>query len=63
MQREHVIVGGWILGLSTIAMSFGVGSTTGWLLLAVVGLVPPVMLRMWRQPAQTMSESIHQVLE
>ena len=65
MQFEHVktaILGGWVLALGATAVSFGVGSATGWLLLAVVGLVPPVMLRMWRQPAQTISESIHEVI-
>ena len=67
MQREHVktaIIGGWVLALGAAAASFGVGSATGWMLLVGLGLVPPLMLfRMWRQPAPTMSESIHQVLE
>ena len=67
MQLEHVktaIVGGWVLGLGTIAVSFGVGSATGWMLLLGLGLIPPVMLfRMWHQPAQSMSQSIHEVLK
>ena len=67
MQREHVktaVVGGWVLALGAAAASFGVGSATGWMLLVGLGLVPPLMLfRMWRQPAPTMSEAIHQVLE
>jgi hypothetical protein len=67
MQREHVrtaIVGGWVLGSGAIAASFGVDSATGWMLLIGLGLVPSLMLfRMWHQPAQTMSESIHQVLK
>jgi hypothetical protein len=67
MQRENVksaIVGGWVLGLGAIAVSFGVDSAKGWMLLVGLGVVPPLMLfRMWRQPAPTMSESIHEVLK
>jgi hypothetical protein len=67
MQLEHVktaLVGGWVLGLGATAVSFGVGSATGWMLLVGLGLVPPLMFfRMWHQPAQTMSENIRQVLK
>ena len=67
MQLEHVkkaIVGGWVLALGAAAVSFGVGSPTGWMLLVGLGLVPPLMLfRMWHQPAQTISQSIHEVLK
>jgi hypothetical protein len=67
MQLEHVktaIVGGWVFGLGGIAVSFGVGSVTGWILLVGLGLVPPLMLfRMWQQPAHTMSERIREVLK
>ena len=67
MQREHVktaIVGGWVLGLGTIAVSFGAGSATGWMLLFGLGLLPPLLLfRMWPQPAPTMSGSIREVLK
>ena len=66
MQFEHVktaILGGWVLALGATAASFGVGSVTGWMLLVGLGLVPPLMLfRMW-QPAQTISQSIHEVLK
>ena len=67
MKLEHVktaIVGGWVLALGAAAPSFGVSSATSWMLLVGLGLVPPIMLfRMWRQPAQTMSESIHEVVK
>jgi hypothetical protein len=67
MQFDHMksaIVGGWVLGLCATAVSFGVDSARGWMLLVGLGLLPPVMLfRVWHQPAQTMSESIREVLK
>ena len=67
MQFEHIktaVVGGWVLGLGALAVSFGVGSPTGLMLLVGLGLVPPLVLfRMWPQPAQTMSESIYAALK
>ena len=67
MQFEHMkilIVAGWLLSVSVVAVSLNVGSATAWLLLFGVGLLPPMMLfRVWRQPMQTMSESIHEVLK
>ena len=67
MQQEHLktaIAGAWMLGAGAIATSLGVSSPTGWILLVGLGLVPPLMLfGMWRQPAQTISESIHEVLK
>ena len=66
MQLNHLksaIVGAWVLGLSAVALSFEVTSASGWMFLVGLGLLPPlVLLRMWRQPVQTMSESIHEVL-
>jgi hypothetical protein len=66
MQLEHMktaIVGGWVLGLGAFAVSLNMGSATGWMLFVGLGLVPPLMLfGLWHQPAQTMSESIREVL-
>jgi len=67
MQTEQLktsIVAGWILVMVAIALSLNLGSATGWLLLVGIGLLPPLMLfRVWQQPAQTMSESIREVLK
>jgi hypothetical protein len=67
MQFEYMkasIVAGWVLILAAIGVSLNVGSATGWLALIGVGLLPPVMLfGIWRQPAQTMSQSIREVLK
>jgi hypothetical protein len=66
MQLNHLksaVVGAWVLGLAAVALSFEVTSASGWMFLVGLGLLPPlVLLRMWRQPGQTMSESIHEVL-
>jgi hypothetical protein len=57
-------VGVWVLVLAAIALSVDVSSPAGWMLLAVLGLVPPVMLFwMSERSAQTMSESIREVLK
>ena len=61
---KTAIVGGWVLGLGSTAVSLNVRSATGWILLVGLGLLPPLMLfRMWHQPAQTMSESISEMLK
>lgn len=67
MQLENAktaVIGGWVLGVGAIAVSLNVDSVAGWILAAAAGLVPPLtLLRMWRQPAPTMSESIRAVLK
>jgi hypothetical protein len=67
MQREHMkraVVGVWVLAWSVMALSVNVSSASGWILLVGSGVLPPlVLLRLWRPPAQTMSESIRDVLK
>ena len=67
MQPKHVktsIVAGWVLILIAIAVTLNVGTTTGWLFLIGMGLLLPMLLfGLWRQPAQTMSERIREVLK
>jgi hypothetical protein len=67
MQHEHmkIAVGGaWVLACSVMALSVGVNSASGWIVLVALGLLPPLMLyRLWRPPARTISESIHEVLK
>jgi hypothetical protein len=67
MQHEHmkIAVGGaWVLACSVMALSVGVNSASGWIVLVGLGLLPPLMLfRFWRPPVRTMSESIHEVLK
>jgi len=66
MRLEYMkngIAGAWIVGLAIVAAFLGLNSLVGWTILAVIGLLPPlVMLRLWNPPAQTTSESIRKVL-
>jgi hypothetical protein len=66
MTLEHAkigVAGGWLLGWAAIALSVDPSSAIGWALLVGSGLLPPLMLsRMWNPPAQTLSESIRNVL-
>ena len=66
MRLEYMkngIAGAWILGLAIVAAFLGLNSLLGWTVLAVIGLLPPiVMLRLWNPPAETTSEDIRKVL-
>ena len=49
----------WLIAVGLLGIFAPVTSPTGWLMVAGFGLMPAVfMFRAWRQPAQTMSESI-----
>ena len=51
----------WVSAVCAAAIAGSVQSVSGWTLLAVVAVVPPlVMMWLWDHPAQTMSESIQQ---
>jgi hypothetical protein len=67
MQVEHVkaaVVGAWVLAWGVMALSIELSSPSGWILLIGSGVLPPLMLlRLWRPPAQTTSESIRDVLK
>jgi hypothetical protein len=66
MQLEHkktAIVGAWILAWIVMALLVDVNSTN-WILLVGSGVLPPlVLLRLWRPPVQSTSESIREVLK
>jgi hypothetical protein len=66
MKPQHMkmaIIGGWVLGLGALGISVDVNSMSGWMLLIGLGVLPPItFLRMWQQPAPTMSQSIRDVL-
>lgn len=51
----------WVAAVCAAAIAGSVQSVSGWTLLAGVAVVPPlVMMWLWNDPAQTMSESIQQ---
>ncbi len=51
----------WVLLVSAGGFSVHVASVSGWIILASLALLPPlVMLRLWNDPPKTMSESINE---
>ena len=51
----------WGLLVSAGGFSLQVASVSGWIVLATLALLPPlVMLRLWSDPPKTMSESINE---
>ena len=63
-RMKASLLAGWVLIVAVVAVSLNIASASGWLLLIGVGLLPPMILfLLWRQPAQTMSESIRDVLK
>lgn len=62
-QLKAVVIGTWILAIGVLAYISDPTSVAGWTVLAAVAATPPVvMMRLWRVPAQTVSESIRDVL-
>jgi hypothetical protein len=53
----------WVTALSAVGIVGGVRSTSSWLLLAGIAVVPPlVMMGRMNAPSKSMSESIGEVL-
>jgi hypothetical protein len=62
-QLKAGVIGTWILAAGVLAYISDPTSLAGWTVLAAVAATPPVvMMRLWRAPAQTVSESIREVL-
>lgn len=62
-QLKAAVIGTWILVIGVLAYISDPTSVAGWTVLAAVAATPPVvMMRLWRVPAQTVSESIREVL-
>lgn len=54
-----MIAGGWVLSGCAVAAAAHVTSIGGWTVLVALTVLPPlVLLRMWKDPDQTLSESI-----
>lgn len=66
MQTDHVKAGlmaGWVLAVAGLGYGFGTTSFAWWTLVAVLSVAPPaLMVRLWRAPSPSMSESIREVL-
>ena len=62
-QVKAALIGAWILVVGVLAYISDPTSLVGWAVLAAVLVIPPVvMMKLWRVPAQSMSESIREVL-
>lgn len=65
MRFEYLkaaIVAAWIVGIGALAVFSNMTSIGGWILIAGLALLPPVViLRLWGPPAETISESIRDV--
>lgn len=66
MQTDFVkaaLMAAWVLAVGALGYMSGTTSLMGWTLLAVVSFVPPaLMVRLWRAPSPSMSETIRAVL-
>ena len=51
----------WLLAIVGIAYGANITSTANWIALVCFTIIPPIaMWRFWREPPQTMSESIQE---
>ena len=58
--RKRLIAAVWFLAAVMVALAFNVGSVTAWGVVAAVAIAPPlVMLRLWKHPAETITQTIH----
>ena len=66
MPTDYVktaLMGVWILAVGVLGYVLGATSFVGWTVLVAMALTPPVvMMRLWRAPSQSMSESIREAL-
>ncbi len=56
-----VIAAGWVLIACLVGLAVDVTSTGAWVVLAAFGLLPPLVMQLlWKDPQQTMAESIRE---
>lgn len=56
-------MGVWILAVGVLGYISGTTSLVGWTVLAALAATPPVVImRLWRVPAQSISESIREAI-
>jgi hypothetical protein len=65
MQRvsiKAVIAMLWIVAVTIAGIAGNVNSLLLWTGLAAVAILPPVVMRWWNEPRQSMSQSIQEAL-
>ena len=61
LSIKRVIAILWVSAMCIIGIAAGLGSFSSWAVLAGIAVVPPlVMMWLWNDPHQTMSESIQE---
>lgn len=62
-QKKIACAAIWVLAMCAAGAAVRVTSPFGWTVLACLALLPPiVMLRLWNDPPQSVSESIQKAL-
>src|SRR4051812_33925263 len=66
MKTEYVkpaLMAAWVVAVGALGYASGTTSFPGWAVVAALSLGPPAaMVRLWRGPSPSMSESIREVL-
>ena len=66
METEHAKVASmvaWILAVGVLGYTLGITSLAGLTVLTAVAVIPPVVvMKLWRGPSQSISESIQDAL-
>ena len=58
--RKRLIAAVWFVTAVIVALAFNFGSVAAWAVVAAVAIAPPlVMLRLWKHPAETITQTIH----
>jgi hypothetical protein len=52
----------WVLAVTIAGIAGNVNSFLLWTVLAAVAILPPVVMRWWNEPRQSMSQSIREAL-
>jgi hypothetical protein len=62
-QTKGIVAALWVLAVSIVGLALPLHSLSAWVMLAIfAGLPPLLMMRLWRVPAETISESIQKQL-
>lgn len=59
-RTKIIVAAAWIAAVSVAGIVGDVNSGSSWAVLLAAGALPPIILWRWREPAQTMSESIQE---
>lgn len=62
-QMKIAFAAVWTCGMAAAGVLAGVDTIVGWSILAALAVIPPfIVMRLWRAPEQSISESIQEAL-